>query len=189
MRYFILADYLIPPFLRFDDQYASTSRGLGREFYVEHGYSIPRNYTLARLDDGAAVRVVFFDADRGLMMIRAASMRSAYAIATAIHGYMAVWLGYGPDRHSPTYFLYPIRNVPTPEWTEEEMKAALEDSDWSFGDSEWFRLNHLGPLSRSWPPTDGFWRPFFTSSRAVPCSMVIWLVRTTIPTTLVIGRS
>lgn len=141
LRYFLLADYLVPALTKHGDEYGTMGRGLGRGYYTKLGYDCPRNYTLAQLAGGAYVRVVFFDTDRGVLLLRASSLKAGYQLAAAIQGFMALFWGHPPDRRSDSFFLHPVRRVPQPDWSEAELRTALELADPEFGRGDWVRLN------------------------------------------------
>ena len=96
--YYLVADYLVPVFIEHQGT-VHISNGYSfdekKRFYLERGLSLPRNYTIARLENRTKVWVVFFDVDNGLFLIKAPILTT---IALGGNIILPLWAGSRRDR-------------------------------------------------------------------------------------------
>ena len=129
MTHYLVANYLLPAFLRVGDAVGSMGFGLGEGYYRKIGFPSPRNFTVCRIDPKTAVRGVYYDRDRGLLMIQAPSRRRAYEVGEALNGHFSVFLGYEQDTSRSGFWLYECQRIPRAEWSEQSLLANLLHRD------------------------------------------------------------
>lgn len=137
--YYLVADYLVPVFIEHQGT-LHISNGCSfdekKRFYLERGLSLPRNYTIARLENRTKVRVVFFDVDNGLFLIKAPNQRIAYEVIRSLDGFFFLVVGDTPrhDRSLPK--LSELYKVPQSTWTREQLLEELRQRDWQIGPTD-----------------------------------------------------
>lgn len=143
MTHYLLRNYTIPIFIRVGDkvgQLGITSASRARR---RRRIAAPKNFTVCRLGRSELVRVVYYDWDRGLFMITAASRRRAYEIGEAVNGYFSVFLGYELDSTRAGFWLRECRRVPRATWSEKVLLQNLLHFDPPSPDYETYELHDL----------------------------------------------
>jgi len=140
--YYLVADYLVPVYIEHEGTMSFTNRSQAerREYYRERGLSLPQNYTIARLAPRTSVRVVFFDIDNGLFLIKAPNQATAYRVLRALDGFFFLTMGETPrhDRSLPK--LYELRRVPNANWAQERILQELRERNFEIGPADVFDL-------------------------------------------------
>jgi hypothetical protein len=163
MTHYLVANYLLPAFVRVGDAVGSMGVGLGEDYYRKIGFPMPRNFTVCRIDAKTVIRGAYYDRDRGLLMIQAPSRRRAYEVGEALNGHFSVFMGYEQDPTRDGFWLQECRRVPRAEWSEQdflnnllnpdpyEPERALHDLQSGYG----LQFHHLDHLARYLPALAG----------------------------------
>lgn len=127
-KHYILLGYFIP-------QYSgnktichnSTSSNRKKTIdYKKENMKLPKNYILLKFNKNLYVKVIYYNVDRGHLLIRAQSLEDAYELTNAIRSFFAIYFGYMPLDLLPEFYLQEIRTIPKPAWTEVEFLSQLE---------------------------------------------------------------
>jgi len=128
--YYLLLGYLIPVYISHEGYYrlhTNIPEHNKREYYESVNVSLPRNYTLLKVD-GLELKVVYHNVDEGHLLIKAPSRREAYSVANAIRGLLSNLEGLFPDDRGDTFFLQELTKVPKPNWLKEDLIKSLKTS-------------------------------------------------------------
>lgn len=126
--YYLLLGYLIPVYVSHGGYYrlrTDIPEHDKREYYGSVNVSLPRNYTLLKVD-GLELKVVYYNVDEGRLLIKAPSRREAYSVANAIRGLLGNVEGLFPDDRSDTFYLQELTKVPQPNWSTEDVIKSLK---------------------------------------------------------------
>lgn len=143
MTHYLLCNYTIPIFVRVGDkvgQLGITSAPLAQR---RRRMAAPKNFAVCRVSKSELLRVVYYDWDRGLFMITAASRRRAYEIGEAVNGYFSVFLGYELDSRRAGFWLRECKRVPRAAWSEKVFLQNLLHLDRRSPDYETYELHDL----------------------------------------------
>lgn len=122
---YLIANYLLPAFVRAGNAVGSMGLGVGQGYYRYLGVPKPRNFTICRIDAKTVIRGVYYDWDRGLLMIQAPSRPKAYQVGEAVNGLFSVFLGYEQDPNRDSFWLHECRRVPQADWSSKDIVANL----------------------------------------------------------------
>lgn len=126
--YYLLLGYSIPVYVSHGGHYQLRSdipEHDKREYYESVNVSLPRNYTLLKVD-GLELKVVYYNVDEGHLLIKAPSRREAYSGANAIRGLLSNLHGMFPDDRSDTFYLQELTKVPQPTWSKDDLIKSLK---------------------------------------------------------------
>jgi hypothetical protein len=123
-RYYLIANYLVPPFIRVGDGVVALGMTSGCTAPRRRRLPGPKNFMICRLDASTSARVVYYDWERGLLMITAPSRQRAYDVGEAVNGYFSAFLGYEQDPSRTSFWLRECERLPKADWSE---KALLEN--------------------------------------------------------------
>jgi hypothetical protein len=129
-RYFLLNGVLVPIY-RGDGAISlagSATAEETREYYILHGITPPKTYRLATIGN-SALYVAYFFVDQGRLVIKAATRREGYIIATAVQAYLSLICDIERDHDSDSWWLFELGQLPHPEWSIQELLAAVTDDD------------------------------------------------------------
>ncbi len=126
--YYLVTDYSIPVYIECDGMSHIADHvpfGDKRRYYVNRAGNLPRNYTIARLDDHTQVHAVFFNIDKGLFLIKANNQRVAYEAVRALDGFFFLMAGDTPCGDVGLPHLIEISHVPQSNWKPKRLFEEL----------------------------------------------------------------
>jgi len=141
--YYLVSDYSVPVYI--DYQGTSYINNIvsfdeKRRYYIKQRRNLPSNYTIARFDKHTYIRVVFYNVDNGLFLIKAGNQRIAYEVVRALDGYFFLVTGGTPNYDRCLPKLIEIYKVPQSDWNIDRLFKELSQMNMEMMKTDVYKL-------------------------------------------------
>ncbi len=135
MRSFIATGHFVPIYVQtLPDVVGMVSSGSGSRaarlsFYRQHQLVPPRNYMIGRMGSRHSLRVVFYEVDRGLLLIQAPSIHGAYDVLRAVQAFFCLAGGHGAPVDRDFDALIEVNKIPKPSWSASDLMMNIRQGN------------------------------------------------------------
>lgn len=141
--YYLVSDYSVPVYIDYQGTFHINnlvSFNEKRRYYIKQGRNLPSNYTIAILDNHTQVRVVFYNVDNGLFLIKAGNQRTAYEVFRALDGFFFLFKGGAPNYDRCIPKLTEICKVPHYDWDIDRLFKELSQRNMEIMQTDVYNL-------------------------------------------------